>query len=326
MLYWFNFIGMVRIGVDAFGGDNAPEIVVKGAVAAAAEMGSQARIVLYGNRDSICDILRAEGCDESAVDIVHTTEAIEMGDHPVEAFRQKRESSIVLGFADLAEGKIDGFASAGSTGAMLVGSMMVVKPLQGVLRPTIATSVATVSGSYVTILDIGINVDCKPEVLEQYAVIGSVYAAEVLGIENPRVALLNIGSEQSKGNAQIKSTYELMKTAADAGRYNFVGNIEPSHIFTGEDADVVVCDGFVGNTILKLTEGFYAINSAMGFTNSFWQGLNYEQMGGTPVLGVNAVVTVGHGKSTPKAIKNMILSTYRSIATNLICRLKEQFE
>lgn len=316
---------MIKIGIDVFGGDNAPEAVVDGAIAAQNTLGSKCRIVLLGDRVSIEELLAARGCCAELFDIVHAPERIEMGDQPAESFRNKRQSSIAVGFELLAKGEIDGFASAGSTGAMMVGSMMVAKPLAGVLRPTIAISIPTVGGGKVTILDIGINVDCRPEVLEQYAVIGSVYASEVLGQSSPRVALLNIGEESSKGNAQAKAAYQLMSQAAERGRYNFVGNIEPSHIFTGDVADVVVCDGFVGNTVLKLTEGFYAINASEGVVTPFWRGMNYEQAGGTPVLGVGAVVTIGHGKSTPEAIKNMILSTLHSVETNLVGKLREKF-
>ncbi|MBQ8853475.1 MAG: phosphate acyltransferase PlsX [Alistipes sp.] len=316
---------MIKIGIDVFGGDNAPEAVVEGAIAAQGVLGADCRIVLLGDRGSIMEHLSQRGCCAELFDIVHAPERIEMGDHPAESFRTKRNSSIVVGFNMLAKGEIDGFASAGSTGAMMVGSMMVAKPLAGVLRPTIAISIPTVKGSKVTILDIGINVDCRPEVLEQYAVIGSVYASEVIGQASPRVALLNIGEESSKGNAQAKAAYQLMSQAAEQGRYNFVGNVEPSHIFTGDVADVVVCDGFVGNTVLKLTEGLYAINAQQGAMTPFWQGLNYEQAGGTPVLGIGAVVTIGHGKSTPEAIKNMILKTKHSVEIDIVGKLREKF-
>lgn len=316
---------MVKIGLDAMGGDFAPEAAVKGAVMASEAIGEDSRIVLFGDRDRIIGLLADEGCDVSRFDIVPTTEVIEMGDHPAKAFQQKSDSSITVGFGYLAKGVIDGFASAGSTGAMMVGSMYAVKPVEGVIRPTIATSIPTVAGTPVLILDIGLNVDCKPEVLEQYALIGSIYAESVSGVANPRVALLNIGEESTKGNAQSKAAYELMRQGGDAGRYNFVGNVEASHIFSGKVADVVVCDGFVGNTILKLSEGFYYINRKMGLGNDFWAGMNYEMAGGTPVLGVNAPVTIGHGKSTPLAIKNMILSTENTIRTGLVEKLKAAF-
>lgn len=315
----------MRIGLDVMGGDFAPEAAVKGAVLALDEVAVDSRIVLFGDETSIRAILAAEGCDASRFDIVSTSEVIEMGDHPAKAFQQKANSSIAVGFAHLAKGQIDSFASAGSTGAMMVGSMMVVRPIEGVMRPTIATAIPTLASTPVLILDIGLNVDCRPEVLEQYALIGSVYAKSVLGIDNPRVALLNIGEEAAKGNAQAKASHELMQQAGAEGRYNFVGNIEASHIFTGKRADVVVCDGFTGNTVLKLSEGFFAINQKCGIVSDFWAGLNYELAGGTPVLGVNAPVIIGHGKSTPLAIKNMVLSAERAVRMSLVERLRQAF-
>ena len=317
---------MIRIGLDAMGGDFAPEVAVKGAVMALDALGNDSRIVLYGDAEAIRALLAAEGVAEERFDIVATSEIIEMGDHPVRAFQQKRDSSIVVGFRHLAEGAIDGFASAGSTGAMMVGSTQVVKVIEGVIRPTISTVVPTSTGAPVMLLDIGLNVDCRPDVLEQYALIGSIYAESVLGIEKPRVALLNIGTEASKGNLQTKAAYELMQVGSESGRYNFVGNIEASQIFTSKVADVVVCDGFVGNAILKLTEGFYSINEQSGTVNAFWKGLNYENIGGTPVLGINAPVVIGHGKSTAEAIKSMILSTEQAIRANIVARLSKAFK
>lgn len=316
---------MIRIGLDTMGGDFAPEATVKGAIMALDAIGDDCRIVLFGDDNLIREILAEEGCPSDKFDIVATTEVIEMHEHPVRAFQQKSNSSLAVGFRHLSEGRIAGFASAGSTGAMMVGSMQVVKVINGVLRPAISTIVPTTTGKPVIILDIGLNVDCKPDVLEQYATIGSIYAKSVLGIENPRIALLNIGTESSKGNLLIKAAYELMQVGKEMGQYNFVGNIEASHIFTSEVADVVVCDGFVGNILLKLAEGLYGINYSLGSTNSFWEGLNYENTGGTPVLGVNAPVVIGHGKSTPLAIKNMIISTEHAIKNRLIERLTDAF-
>ena len=316
---------MIRIGLDTMGGDFAPKAAVKGAIMALDAIGDDCRIVLFGDDNLIREILAEEGCPPDKFDIVATTEVIEMHEHPVRAFQQKSDSSLAVGFRHLSEGRITGFASAGSTGAMMVGSMQVVKVINGVLRPAISTIVPTTTGKPVIILDIGLNVDCKPDVLEQYATIGSIYAKSVLGIENPRIALLNIGTESSKGNLLIKAAYELMQVGKEMGQYNFVGNIEASHIFTSEVADVVVCDGFVGNILLKLAEGLYEINYSLGSTNSFWEGLNYENTGGTPVLGVNAPVVIGHGKSTPLAIKNMIISTEHAIKNRLIERLTDAF-
>ncbi|MBQ5648109.1 MAG: phosphate acyltransferase [Alistipes sp.] len=317
---------MIRIGLDAMGGDFAPEVVVKGAVMALGSIDKSSRIVLYGDANAIRMQLAKEGCAEELFDIVPTSEVIEMGDHPVRAFQQKRDSSIVVGFQHLAEGKIDGFASAGSTGAIMVGSTQVAKVIEGVIRPAISTVVPTITGTPVMILDVGLNVDCRPDILEQYALIGSIYAESVLGVKNPRVALLNIGAEATKGNFQSKEAYELLQVGGESGRYNFVGNVEASHIFTSKVADVVVCDGFVGNTILKLCEGLYAINDDIGTTNSFLEGLNYENIGGTPVLGINAPVIIGHGKSTAQAIKSMILSTEQTIRARISERLSEAFK
>ncbi len=317
---------MIRIGLDAMGGDLAPEVVVKGAVMALGSIDSDSRIVLYGDADAIRALLAKEGCAEEQFEIVATSEVVEMGDHPVRAFQQKRDSSIVVGFQHLAEGKIDGLASAGSTGAIMVGSTQVIKVIEGVIRPAISTVVPTVMGTPVMILDVGLNVDCRPDILEQYALIGSIYAESVLGVKSPRVALLNIGTEATKGNFQSKEAYELLQVGSESGRYNFVGNVEASHIFTSKVADVVVCDGFVGNTILKLCEGLYAINDTIGTTNSFLEGFNYESIGGTPVLGVNAPVIIGHGKSTAKAVKSMILSTEQAIRAKISERLSEAFK
>ena len=202
---------MIRIGLDAMGGDFAPEVAVKGAVMALDSLDDNSRIVLFGDAEAIRALLAKEECAEERFDIVATSQVVGMGDHPVRAFQQKPDSSIVVGFHHLAEGKIDGFASAGSTGAMMVGSTQIVRVVDGVIRPAISTVVPTVTGAPVMILDVGLNVDCKPDVLEQYALIGSIYAESVLGVSKPRVALLNIGAEPSKGNLQTKAAYELMQ-------------------------------------------------------------------------------------------------------------------
>ena len=305
------------------GGDFAPEAAVQGAVLALEAIGPDSRIVLFGDEAKIKAVLEAEGCSAERFDIVATTEVIEMGDHPAKAFQAKADSSITVGFGYLAKGAIDGFASAGSTGAMMVGSMYAVKPIEGVIRPTISSIVPTIAGRPALLLDVGLNVDCKPEVLAQYGLIGSIYAEAVLGIGKPRVAVLNIGEEETKGNAQTKATYELLK---EDGRINFVGNVEGSYIFTGQVAVVIVCDGFVGNTVLKMAEGLYRINKKLGGGNAFWDAMNYENVGGTPVLGVNAPVIIGHGISSARAIKSMILSTEQCIKADLTVKLQHAFK
>ena len=313
----------MKILVDAMGGDYAPEAAVKGAVMALDAIGSDSRIVLFGDEEKIKSVLASEGCPAERFGIVATTEVIEMGDHPAKAFQSKADSSITVGFGYLAKGAVDGFASAGSTGAMMVGSMYAVKPIEGVVRPTISSIVPTIAGRPALLLDVGLNVDCKPEVLAQYGLIGSIYAEAVLGIERPRVAVLNIGEEETKGNAQTKATYELLKAES---RINFVGNVEGSYLFSGKVADVIVCDGFVGNTALKMAEGLYRINTALGCRNAFWDAMNYENVGGTPVLGVNAPVIIGHGCSSPQAIRSMILSTEQVIKADLTAKLQRAFQ
>ena len=327
---------MIKIGIDAMGGDFAPEVAVEGVVMALDKIDKESRIVLFGDEKRILELLKKHNCPAAKFDIVPTTQVIEMGDHPAKAFVSKSDSSITVGFNHLAEGKIDGFASAGSTGAMLVGSTMVIKPVEGVIRPVISSLIPKLINRRGLILDVGLNVDAKPEVLAQYALLGSIYAQSVMGIENPRVALLNIGEEDTKGNAQAKATFDLLK--ADK-RINFVGNVESSYIFTGTyggpDPDVVVTDGFVGNTVLKMAEALYRINFKLGggkprlmnflrpvlgrlipklyYQQDFWEQMNYESIGGTPVIGINAPVMIGHGGSTARAICSMVVSMEREI-------------
>ena len=337
---------MIRIGIDVMGGDFAPEVAIEGAVMSLKLLNKESRIVLYGDETRIRELIKKHGANESDFDIVATTQVIEMGDHPAKAFIAKRDSSMTRGFNDLAEGKIDGFASAGSTGAMMVGSMQVIKPIEGVIRPVLATLIPTISTEKgiqrAVLMDVGLNVDAKPEVLAQYGLLGSIYAKSALNMENPRVALLNIGEEEGKGNAQAKATYDLMK--ADT-RYNFVGNVEASYIFTGKIGDVVVADAFVGNSLLKMAEALYRINFRLGggkprlklwlrpilgriipklyWQYDFWDSMNAESVGGLQVMGINAPVMIGHGSSSARAICSMILSMERDIKSNLPAKLRE---
>jgi glycerol-3-phosphate acyltransferase PlsX len=313
---------VIRVGLDAMGGDFAPESEVLGAIEAVGRLASNVRLVLFGDQAAIREIMRREGAAADIFDVVPTTEVISMSDHPAQAFTKKPDSSLTVGFGWLKVGRIDGFASAGNTGAMLVGSMYTVRAIEGVIRPTISSPIPVVDGRTAIVLDVGLSVDCKPDVLDQYGMLGSAYAETVLGIENPRVALLNIGEEKEKGNLATKAAYEIME---DSTKYNFVGNIEGKHLFTGEVADVIVCDGFVGNIVLKQAESMYYIIRDFGIGSSkFFDGMNYENIGGTPVLGVNAAVTVGHGRSTPRAICNMILQTERTVRSGFVQLLKER--
>ena len=314
---------MIRIGIDAMGGDFAPQAVVLGAIQAANKLAEGSRIVLFGDKERIEKILAQENCPADTFDIVPTSEVIEMGDNPTQAFSKKTDSSIVVGFRYLLEGKIDGFASAGSTGAMMVGCMYTVKQIDGVIRPAISVLAPTIDNSQVLLLDVGLNVDCKPDVLYQYGIIGSTFAKGVMDKPNPRVALLNIGEEKEKGNLQTKATYELMENTSD---FNFVGNVEAKHVFDGTVADVVVCDGFVGNTLLKVMEGIYEMARKQGLVNdNYFTKLNYENVGGTPVLGINSTVIIGHGCSNANAIANMVLQTEKTIKAGVATKLREIF-
>lgn len=305
------------------GGDFAPEAVVLGAIAALQDIKPGNRIVLFGNALRIREILDREGVSADSFEIVPTTEVIEMGDHPAQTFTRKTDASIVVGFRHLKEGRIDGFASAGNTGAMMVGCMHSAGVIEGIIRPGISSLVPTLDGGGMLLLDVGLNVDCKPDVLYQYGIIGSVYAQCVMNKTRPRVALLNIGEEKEKGNLQTKAAYELMEAGSSI---NFVGNIEAKHLFDGSIADVVVCDGFVGNTILKQTEGIYEITRQQGLKNTFFERFNYEAVGGTPVLGINSAVAIGHGCSSPLAIKNMILQTEMTANAGVAGKLRETFQ
>ncbi|MDR1129379.1 MAG: phosphate acyltransferase [Prevotellaceae bacterium] len=313
----------MKIGLDVMGGDFAPKNEVLGAIEALPELQNGSEIILFGNETQIKDVCREKGFDVSRFQTVHTSEIIDMHDHPAKAFAQKPDSSMAMGFKYLSSGLIDGFASPGNTGAMMAGIMYTVKTIEGILRPCISCLFPIITGRWGLLLDVGLNADCKPENLYQYAILGSLYAKGALGDTNPRIALLNIGEEESKGNLVTKAAYELMKDSRD---FNFVGNIEGNELMTGEKADVVVCDGFVGNVILKMAESFYRMARYQGIETEFFSKLDYEYHGGTPVLGVNAPVIIGHGSSSPKAIKNMILNTEKTVRAKMVDRVKSIFK
>jgi glycerol-3-phosphate acyltransferase PlsX len=313
----------MKIGLDVMGGDFAPQNEVLGAIEALPELQNGSELVLFGDAAQIKAVCDEKGFDAARFQIVHTTEVIGMHDHPAKAFSQKPNSSMVTGFKYLSSGLIDGFASPGNTGAMMAGVMYTIKTIEGILRPCISCFYPVIDGRWGLLLDVGLNADCKPENLYQYAILGSLFLKGALGEKNPRVALLNIGEEETKGNIVAKAAYELMKNTKD---FNFVGNIESNELMTGEKADVVVCDGFVGNVVLKMAEGFYRLAGMQGIKTDFFSKLNYEFHGGTPVLGVNAPVMIGHGSSSPKAIKNMILNTEKTISAKMLDRVKDIFK
>lgn len=301
------------------GGDKAPKNIVLGAIEAYTQMSPGSRIVLFGDKEQIVKICDEAGFDHNKLAIAHTTEVIEMSDHPARAFQQKKDSSITVGFKALYSGDIDGFASAGNTGAMLVGTSYTIKSIIGIIRPCISATFPVITGAEGILLDVGLNPDCRPDILAQYGILGSIYATHMLNIDNPRIGLLNIGEEEEKGNLLTKAAYELMKEES----YNFIGNIEGRDILSGEKADVIVCDGFVGNVLLKQSEALYGMAQKLQIKHDYFNRFNYELQGGTPVLGVNAPVIIGHGASSPLAIKNMILQTEHAIGVDLVSKFKE---
>lgn len=311
----------MKLGIDVMGGDYAPEVVVEGAVDTLKHLSGNERLVLVGDERSILAKLSELSAEPSDFDIVHASQVIGMGDHPAKSFSQKKNSSIAVGYGLLKSGLIDGFCSAGNTGAMAVGASYTVNVVPGVQRPALVTNVPSVSGRYSVLLDVGLNPDCKPDVLLQYGKLGSIYARYVLGKKNPTVALLNIGAEESKGTSAVRSAYEMMK---EDSSINFRGNIESNQLFHEDMPDVIVCDGFVGNIVLKQAEAFYTIYRMRKLKDSFFDLLDFENIGGTPVIGVNANVVIGHGNSNRKAIMNMILQTRSVVSANLAQRIKEE--
>lgn len=293
----------MKIGLDILGGDYAPRNPLEGAVLAQRELPDSFKIVLIGDEHAAKSFFAEQKVDPSLFEYVHTTDMIDMGAHPTKAFSQKPNSSIALGFKLLKDERIQAFASAGNTGAMLVGSMFSVKAVPGVIRPSIATVLPKEKGGYGLILDVGTNADCKPDVLYQFGILGKLYAEFVLKVKNPRVALLNIGEEPEKGNLVTQAAYNLMKDSRD---FNFAGNVEGRDLFN-DKADVIVCEGFVGNVVLKTAEAFYALIRKNKIENEYFSRFNYEIYGGTPILGINGNVIIGHGISSPLAFKNQIL-------------------
>lgn len=312
----------MRIGVDAMGGDYAPRAIVEGVLSLRNSLPADRQLVLFGDRRLLGEEFRRLGANINDYEVVHCEEVITMNDHPVQAIQKKPNSSVTIGFQWLAEGKVDGFASAGNTGAMMAGIMFFIKVVPGILRPGIASYIPVGEKEYALLLDVGLNSGCKPEVLLQYGLLGSLYAQFVLGVAKPRVALLNIGAEPEKGSTQARQAHALM---SQAQHYQFVGNIEGNQLFTGGVADVIVCDGFVGNIVLKEAEAFYLLVKQQGVQSRYFERFNFENYGGTPVLGVNAPIIIGHGVSNGKAIAQMIVQTGEVIASGLCDRFKKAF-
>lgn len=310
----------MRIGLDAMGGDYAPLEAVKGAIAARLQ-NPDIIPVLFGQKDRIEECMRELGVAEDTLEIVQASEVIEMGEHATKAIAHKKNSSINIAYRYLAEQQIQAFIGAGNTGAMLVGSIFSVKAIDGVQRPTIVSLLPKVNGGFGVLLDVGANADCKPEVLNQFAILGSLYAQYVYGIKDPKVALLSIGEEKEKGNLLIQAAYPLLEMN---DRISFVGNVEGRDLFN-DKADVIVCDGYTGNIILKLCEGLYYHLAKMGVENDYLERFNFKQYGGTAILGVNEPVIIGHGISKAETFVSMFNLAKDVVNSKLIDKIKQSF-
>lgn len=303
------------------GGDHCPDSTIEGSILAQSMLGNESSLVLIGPDEIIRKKLKEFNSDPSLFEIIDAPDIIDMGEHPTKVFSKKPNSSIAVGFNYLKENRIDAFCSVGNTGAMLVGSMFTVKAIPGIIRPCITTIVPKLDGSVGIILDVGTNADCKPDVLYQFAILGSLFLNLVHKVENPKVGLLNIGEEEGKGNLLTQATYSLMKDTRD---FNFIGNVEGRDLFNSK-ADVIVCDGFTGNVVLKEMEAFYSIYLKRKMKDDFFDRFNYEIYGGTPILGINSNVIIGHGISNANAIKNMLLLAQDVVRSKLSDRIKAVF-
>ncbi len=325
---------MVRVVLDAMGGDHAPQVTVEGGVWAAREHGIE--LVMVGQQGVVEAELARHETSGLSLPIMHASQVIEMEDEPASAARVKKDSSMVVGMDLVKKGEADTFFSAGNSGGVMAAALFRLGRIKGIRRPALSAVYPTVKGSCV-LLDVGANTDCKPEWLLQFGIMGSVYAEKVLGIKEPRVGIVSNGEEEGKGSILVKETYKLLK----ASHLNFIGNVEGKDIAPGL-ADVVVTDGLTGNVIIKLSEGLAKFLSdvirkeirsspltmlggvlAKPAFEELRKVLDYSEIGGVPLLGVNGVVIVGHGRSNAKAIKNGIGVAKRAVEGGMLQAISE---
>lgn len=310
---------MIRIGLDVMGGDFAPDATLQGAISAAQTLQGKGKVVLYG---PLADMVNRLGSQAALFDLVDAPEVVGMAEHPTKALQHKPNASIFAGFHHLKAGSLDAFASAGNTGAMLVACFYLLKTIEGVTRPTIATQLPRPDGGSNVLLDVGVNPDAKPEMLVQFGILGSLFSQHVLGTAQPTVGLVNLGAEEGKGNLLAQAAYGKLK---EEPRIQFVGNVEGRDLY-GNKADVMVCDGFTGNVLLKQAEAMFDLWHARGIRDPFLDRFDFEHYGGTPVLGIEKTVIIGHGISGPRAIANMILEGYRVAQAGLPEKIKTAFQ
>ena len=330
----------MKIILDAMGGDHAPEAPVLGAIEAAKLYGAQ--ITLVGRGPELLDVLKRNGINDlpDGIQICHADDVVDMHDDPAEAVRKKKNSSMMLGLRMLSEGEGEAFISAGSTGALLSGATLIVKRVKGVRRAAMGPAMPNKAGGKTVILDCGANAECTPEFLLQFGLIGSLYAKKYLGVKNPKIGLLNIGSEDTKGTPLQKEAYGLLKNAGDRGIINFVGNVEARDVPLGA-VDVVVCDGFAGNVLLKSIEGTAAFMGSV-VSRMFKKNLltklgalccnsgikklkkllDYREIGGTPFLGIKKPVIKAHGSSDALAFRNAVKQAMDAANSNISSELE----
>ena len=319
----------MKLAVDVMGGDNAPQAVLDGVLAFLKEPEAEGvDLKLFGSEDVLKAFSAAHPELAGRVETAFTTETIEMGEHPTEAIRKKKDSSLVKALECVRDHDADCIISAGSTGAVLTGATLIVRRHKGIKRPALATFMPTVTGSVTEVLDVGANTDCKPGYLVQFAMMGKAYIEAVIGVKNPRIGLLNNGTEEEKGNALTKEAHQRLKAVEGI---NFIGNVEARELMSGE-VDVLVCDGFDGNVVLKTTEGVakgigamlkqVLMESARGKIAGLIgksafaklkKKLDYTEYGGAPLLGINGGVIKAHGSSDAKSIKNCMLQGVRYV-------------
>lgn len=313
---------MINIALDMMGGDFAPLEAVKGSsLFFSSEDNKEIHLFLIGKEEEIKTHLNAYPIAAGNYTIIHASQVIEMHEHPTKALKEKQQSSIAIGFQLLVTGKTDAFISAGNTGAMMVGALFSIKAIEGVLRPTIGAYLPREDGSLGLLVDVGLNADCKPENLNQFAVLGSLFAEHILKIKDPKTGLINLGEEEGKGNLLAQAAYPILK---ENKQLNFIGNIEGRDILI-DKADVCVCDGFTGNVVLKLAESIYDIVKRRNISDEHFERFNFESYGGVPVLGVAKPVIIGHGISKATAFSNMIGIACRMIETDLTGKIRKSF-